>query len=48
MVINEEKAAGITAVDGIGNVTTSPTLERKKGESVQQFMVRSYQSHQKK
>ena len=48
MVINEEKVSGITAIDGGGNVATSPVLERQKGESVQQFMVRSYQVHQKK
>ena len=45
IVINNEKAAGITHVDGSGNVTTSPVLERNKGESVQQFMSRSYQTH---
>lgn len=48
IAINQEKAVGITPVDGSGNVTTSPTLERQKGESVQQFMVRSYQTHQTK
>lgn len=45
IIINKEKAEGITAVDGSGSVTTSPALERKKGESVQAFMVRSYQTH---
>lgn len=45
IVIDKEKAAGITHVDGSGNVTTSPVLERKKDESVQQFMSRSYQTH---
>lgn len=45
IVINQEKADGATAVDGSGNVTTSPVLQREKGESVQRFMARSYQTH---
>ena len=45
VVINKEKADGITAIDGSGNVTTSSVLERKKGESVQNYMARSYQMH---
>ena len=45
--LNQERANGMTMTGG-GNMPQPSTLERQKGESVSDFMRRSYQEHIKK
>lgn len=47
IVENTEKVSGMTIIEG-RNITTPTTVERQKGESIQNFIRRSYGEHTKK